>query len=65
MMASAGVGMGLGGFPEFLIPRTVGSKWGDYPDFAAGTLLAPEKQAKNVLEDFLYRPLSVETLLRR
>lgn len=55
LAASAGVGMGLGGFPGIHIPRAYGVQtWGDYPDFAAETLLSPEKQAKNVLEVFLY-----------
>jgi len=49
--ASAGLGILPGMRSKYA--RAVPT-WGDYPDFAQGTLLPVEKQAKNVLEVFLY-----------
>ena len=46
---------GLGAFPRI---GHAAPLWGDYPDFAQAGLLTPEKQAKNVLDIFLYGGLS-------
>jgi len=47
----------MGGFPGSW-RNAYGAPWGDYPEFALPALIPKEKQAKNVLDVFMYGGLS-------
>jgi hypothetical protein len=58
-VGALGLAASLGQLPGLRLRYArAASKWGDFPDYAAATILPTDKQAKNVLDIFLYGGLS-------